>query len=302
MLMRKYAYSVAVAAALLAAVPAVAQSVFVPMDDTSTTQSQSPSTTPAPSLSVPMAPQTTAPAVRTPTVRAPGQPQLPVVSVPQKATIAPQQRDELAYRAFGVERPVSSGIGKDGSVAGFTPEQLAAGRRVFAAMETANPAMAAVNPFAMLDMQQLAEKLQKQLSDRVANSCEIPNFTSMISTTTFLQDKKAQETLAASTYPALGNILNDYCKDEDNRRRMGLFIPLFTVVHRKGVETNVEYGQGIMTLTADFSADEPPAIALIRSRFEKAMEQSEEETTADYKKTVEETGRRQGINTSTRSN
>lgn len=247
--MRILVLAVAFGLSGLAALPAAAQSVFVPENDTPAAQQE----TPAP---VAVAP-TPAPFTKPNTVGA-------------TRSVAPRMAQQ---GAVGGNVPV---------VRGMSPEQIAHARQAFESLAAKNPQIAAINPFARSEAAAAVRTLQKDIGKRVRETCKLKFFNVMIS-----NDVASNKTVfanikgygASSVVSAMGGL----CGDEKLKKGLEEGVGVFNIKHKAGqVEPDIDGGVMMLTLTYDFTLAEPPKMPVLRQKLEKAMEVTGDATTAAY--------------------
>lgn len=283
MSLRRVGLPVAVCALALLSFSAQAQNVFAPSDD-----SDSSAAAPSPLFSAP--PPSTpnnggnsgsgsifAPSANTVTPRTTlpqAQIQVPQIQRQSQQPVPPGQRNEFAYRVLGVEVPKNTGVQAD-PLANYTPEQIATARAGFAAMEASNPEMAARNPFRQINSMNATQKAQDAMVDRAKAACDTQSFNIMVSSQSFMRAPGSADGLSKNGVALVGNLLQDICSDRDMRAKVTNSVPMITIVNRKGGQPGVDVNDGIITLSADFGSDQPPAYAPLRAQFAKAVDDTD---------------------------
>lgn len=286
MIVRRFALPLAVCAIALLGSQASAQSVFAPADDAGSPPSQNQPFNPfggeAPSPA-PTAPQggagIFAPAP-TPNTAAPSpqfvqpQGQAQQLTRPSQRPVPAGERNEFAYRTLGIEVPDNIDTPAD-PLAAFTPEQIEIARKGFAAMEADNPQMISRNPFRQIDAMAAAEKAQAAMVARAKAACGTEDFNIMVSPQSFTRNPSSAEGLTKNGVPLMGNLLQQLCSDQTLRSKLTTSVPMITIVNRANAPANVVMTDGIITFSADFASDEPPAAGPIRAAFVKAIEDTD---------------------------
>ncbi len=283
-----------------------AQSVFAPSEDSqSDSGSSSYVAPPAPVTPEPTAPKANNRPSSGSTILAPAAPsrsagtvqglQLPPgggtlppgFKLPTREPLKPEERDETAYRRMGIEIPktptIEQMIDPKAGLAGYTPEQIAEARKLYAAMAAQNPARAARNPFEAYDVFVLSTRLEEAFRKRTAAACDNAGINIQISQQSLRNNKVAQEVLTKTVMPTLGNILQDTCSSQEGRARISNNAPFITVVNRKGATPDFDVGEGFMTFNADFTVPDALVPGAIRARFDRSMKAIEEENARNYK-------------------
>lgn len=272
MLIRRFVLPLSFCVVALMAHSALAQNVLLPADNSSNSGGgsslfSSPSTQQDSNggiFSAPRQGSTPQQNVVTP------QTQTNIPQPPAVQPVPPNERDEYAYRTFGIEIPKASLVNKD-PYANFSPEEIAIARKGFAAMEASNPQMAARNPFRQIDAMNNARKAQDALVARAKAACDVQSFNVMVSPQSFMQSPEAVDGLNKNGVALIGNLIQDMCSDRDMRTKMANSVPMLTIVQRARTPMSVDSNQGIITISADFASTDQPQMQVVRSAFAKAI-------------------------------
>lgn len=275
MLIRRFALPLAVCALALLVHGAQAQNVLVPADNNGSSYNNS---TPAPlpimptqqgngsGIFAPSQTDTQQPADTSPVMN--NIPQAQRRAVPQP--VPANQRDDFAYRTLGIEVP-QGGARNGDPLANFSPEEIAIARKGFAAMEADNPQMAAQNPFRQVDAMSNSQKAQDALIARGKAACDTQSFNVLVSPQSFMQNPSAADGLNKTGVPMIGNLIQDICSDREMRAKVTNSVPMITIVQRARAPMSVDMGDGIITISADFTSDAQPQMQNIRAAFVKAV-------------------------------